>query len=137
MKGAYTLASTITIQDKSTISGPGYFWELPVATEKLTVREMIKIRVFEEVTDYNAQQPDLYRGLVQLTEAEQTLNGYKMLKRREIDWDEQYESAVQAFQQNGFLILVNDQQVTELDDVIEILPETSVTFLKLVPLVGG
>ncbi|MFN2152718.1 MAG: hypothetical protein ACK2T5_14035 [Anaerolineales bacterium] len=60
-----------------------------------------------------------------------------MLKRREINWEEQYESAVQAFQQNGFLILVNDQQITELDDVFEILPETSVTFLKLVPLVGG
>ena len=131
------MASTITIQDKTTLSGPGYFWELPVATEQLTVRELIKIRVFEEVEDYNSRQSDLYRGLVQPTEAEQTLNGYKMLKRREIDWEEQYESATQAFQQNGFLILVDDQQVTELDDIIEILPETSITFLKLVPLVGG
>ena len=131
------MASTITIQDKTTLSGPGYFWELPVATEQLTVRELIKIRVFEEVEDYNSRQSDLYRGLVQPTEAEQTLNGYKMLKRREIDWEEQYESAVEAFQQNGFLILVNGRQVTELDDIIKILPETSVTFLKLVPLVGG
>ena len=131
------MASTITIQDKSSLSGPGFFWELPVATEQLTVRELIKIRVFEEVEDYNARQSDLYRGLVQPTETEQTLNGYKMLKRREIDWEEQYESAVQAFQQNGFLVLVDDRQVTELDDVIEILPETSVTFLKLVPLIGG
>jgi len=131
------MASTITIQDKSTLSAPGYFWELPVAAEQLTVRELIKIRVFEEIEDYNARQSDLYRGLVQPTETEQTLNGYKMLKRREIDWEEQYESATQAFEQNGFLILVNDEQITELDDVIEILPETSVTFLKLVPLVGG
>ena len=131
------MASTITIQDKSTISAPGYFWELPVATEQLTVQELIKIRVFEEVEDYNARQSDLYRGLVQPSEAEQTLNGYKMLKRRKIDWEVQFEAAVQAFQQNGFLILVDDRQVTELDDVIKILPETSITFLKLVPLVGG
>ena len=131
------MTSTITIQDKSTLSAPGYFWELPVATEQLTVRELIRIRVFEEVEDYNARQSDLYRGLVQPTEAEQTLNGYKMLKRRKIDWEEQFEAAIQAFQQNGFLLLVNDWQVTELDDVIKILPETSITFLKLVPLVGG
>ena len=131
------MASTITIQDKFTFSAPGYFWELSVATEQLTVRELIKIRVFEEVEDYNAHQSNLYRGLVQPTAAEQTLNGYKMLERQKINWEEQYESAIQAFQQNGFLILVDDRQVTELEDVIEILPKTSITFFKLVPLVGG
>ncbi len=131
------MPSTITIQDKSTLTSPGYFWELPVAEECLTVQELIKIRVFEEVTAHNAQRANLFRGLVKPTDAEQTLNGYKLLKRREIDWEEQYTAAVAAFQSNGFLILVDDHQVTELDEVIEIQPETAITFLKLVPLVGG
>jgi len=34
-------------------------------------------------------------------------------------------------------LLVNDRQVDELEDEIEIRPDTTVTFLKLVPLVGG
>jgi len=131
------MASTITIQDKTNLANPGYFWELPVAEERLTVLELIKIRVFEEVEHYNAQQSNLFRGLVQPTNAEQTLNGYTMSKRRTIDWEEQYKAAVEAFMGNGFLILVDDRQVTELDEIIEIHPETAITFLKLVPLVGG
>jgi hypothetical protein len=34
-------------------------------------------------------------------------------------------------------LLVDDRQVEELEEVIEIRPDTTVTFLKLVPLVGG
>jgi hypothetical protein len=131
------MASTITIQDKTTLASPGYFWELPVATERLTVDELIKIRVFEEVEDYNARQTNLFRGLVQPTGAEQTLNGYRFSQKRAIDWEEQYKAAIESFQTNGFLILVDDHQVVDLDKVIEIQPETEVTFLKLVPLVGG
>jgi hypothetical protein len=34
-------------------------------------------------------------------------------------------------------LLVDDRQVDELEEEIEIRPDTTVTFLKLVPLVGG
>ena len=34
-------------------------------------------------------------------------------------------------------MLVDDRQVDELDEEIEIRPDTTVTFLKLVPLLGG
>ena len=59
------------------------------------------------------------------------------LKRKKLYWEEQFEVATEAFKTNGFLILVDNQQVTELDDVIQIEPETSITFLRLIPLVGG
>jgi hypothetical protein len=45
--------------------------------------------------------------------------------------------AKRAFYTNGFILLVDDRQVDELDDEIVIRPDTTVTFLKLVPLVGG
>jgi hypothetical protein len=49
----------------------------------------------------------------------------------------QYEKALEAFVGNGFIVLVDNRQVENLDDEIALHPETSVTFLKLVPLVGG
>ena len=45
--------------------------------------------------------------------------------------------AVKAFAGNGFVVLVGDPQVEELDDTVELRRDTEVTFLKLVALVGG
>ena len=42
-----------------------------------------------------------------------------------------------AFERNGFLILVDDEQVEQLTDCVVLSPDTVVTFLKLVPVVGG
>ena len=78
------MVSTVKIQDKTGISNTGFFWELPVSSEILTVEELIKIRVFEEVEYYNAHQSDLFRGLVQPTDAEKTLNGYKFKEKKVI-----------------------------------------------------
>ncbi|HZH33546.1 MAG TPA: hypothetical protein VEX64_01835, partial [Pyrinomonadaceae bacterium] len=68
---------------------------------------------------------------------ERVLNGFKFKERKKIDWRPQYEKAVEAFKRNGFIVLVDDLQVENLDRIIEIEAQTSVTFLKLVPLAGG
>jgi hypothetical protein len=58
-------------------------------------------------------------------------------RRRRIDPEKQLNKAIESFYRNGFMILVNEQQVDELEEEIEVSPDTTVTFLKLVPLVGG
>lgn len=65
------------------------------------------------------------------------MNGYRLRQHRRIDWQAQYQQAIESFQRNGFLILVDDRQVSELDEIVELRHNTTVTFLKLVPLVGG
>ena len=87
--------------------------------------------------EYNLSTPEYFRGLVQPTEAEKVLNGYKLRERRKIDWEEQYARAVEAFERNGFFMLVDDRQVERLDEEIELKVATEVSFIKLVPLVGG
>jgi len=133
------MVTSLTIRDASTLNldGDGMVFVLDFLTERITVRELIRSRVYQEVKDYNTLQPEYFQGLVQPTDAEQTLNGYKLRKARQIDWEQQFEKAIAAFERNGFLILVDDEQVAELEDEIVIAPETSVAFLKLVPLVGG
>jgi hypothetical protein len=135
------MSTTLTIRDETTFSFGGDNDEeftLDVAGERITVRELIRTRAYQEVRDYNLLQPEYFRGLVQPTDAERTLNGFKMRQGRRIDPEKQFEKAIESFYRNGFLILVDDRQVDELEEEIEIRPDaTTVTFLKLVPLVGG
>jgi hypothetical protein len=74
---------------------------------------------------------------VQPTDAEQTLNGFRVRDHRQIDWKQQSERACDAFERNGFFVLVDDRQPDSLDEEITVGPDTRVSFVKLVPLVGG
>ncbi|MEV6029564.1 hypothetical protein AB0L65_00355 [Nonomuraea sp. NPDC052116] len=42
-----------------------------------------------------------------------------------------------AFAPNGFLLLVGDRQIEDLDAEIDLTVDPVVSFVKLVPLVGG
>ncbi len=81
------------------------------------------------------------RGLVQPNSAERVLNGkpseYRLRDRREVNWKPQLAKAIEAFEQNGFFILVDDRQAEGLDDELTIGRGTVVSFVKLTPLVRG
>lgn len=127
----------VTFVDETTSGGRSDGWGLEIAEERLTVRELIRRRVFQEVAEYNARGPEVFQGLVRPQDAERVLNGYAMRTPRRMDPEAQTERALKAFAGNGFLVLVGDRQVTGLDDEIELALGTEITFLKLVPLVGG
>ncbi|MGI5457286.1 hypothetical protein ACQEWB_29790 [Streptomyces sp. CA-249302] len=127
----------VTFVDETTAGERGAGWELEVAEDWLTVGELIRRRVFQEVAEYNARTPGVFQGLVQPRDAERVLNGYALRTPRRIDPETQTELALKAFAGNGFLVLVGDRQVTEADEEVELPLSTEVTFLKLVPLVGG
>lgn len=131
------MPATLTIRDETTAGKTLREWKLEVLTERLSVRELIRSRVYQEVQDYNLAQPEHFRGLVQPTDAEQTLNGFKLKTRRQIDWKEQFDRAVEAFETGRILVLVNDRQAETLDEEIVVTPETEVSFLRLTLLVGG
>ena len=133
------MARTLTIRDEAAFdfggADEGFTLDLP--SERITVRELIRTRVYQEVRDYNLNQPEYFRGLIQPTDAERTLNGFRVRQRRRIDPEKQFERAIESFQRNGFFILVDGLQVDGLEEEIEVGAETTVTFLRLVALVGG
>ena len=131
------MPATLTIRDESTSGQTLNEWALEVLTERITVRELIRSRVYQEVQDYNRMQPEVYRGLVQPSGAEAALNGVRLKKQRQIDWREQFEKAVEAFEKQQILILVDDRQLDSLEEEIEIKPGCVVSFLRLTLLVGG
>jgi hypothetical protein len=127
----------VSFVDETTAGARTPAWYMEIFEERLPLREVIRRRVFQEVAEYNAGGGDEFRGLVQPTGAERTLNGFKLRKPRRVDPEEQAAKALEAFSRNGFVVLVEDRQVEELDDVVDLRLGTQITFLKLVPLVGG
>lgn len=131
------MATVVTIADETATGGTLNEFSLEFLNERVTVRELIRARVYQEVTEYNARQSDFFRGLVQPEGSERTAGGFRLRKQRKIDWEEQYKKALKGFQGNGFLILVDERQVDDLDEEIELRYDAKVSFLRLVPLVGG
>ena len=134
------MSATLLIRDETATGEPVHEFPLELSSESITVRDLIRERVYQEVTDYNfrsRREGGVFRGLVQPTDTERTLNGFKVPKNRDIDWEAQFDRAIDAFGRNGFFILVDDRQAEALDETIVIGPSTQVSFVKLTPLVGG
>jgi hypothetical protein len=133
------MLTELLIRDETTASlgKTEHTFTVHVSGEKISIRELIRQRVIQEVEEYNKRQPTVFRMLVQPSDTERTLNGFKFHKPRLVNPITQYEKAIEAFEGNGFIVLVDNYQVQSLEDEIALHPETSVTFLKLVPLVGG
>lgn len=127
----------LTIQDETATGSILHQLELAVAQETLTVRELITHRVQQEVAAHNARQSQVYQGLVQPTESERVLNGFRLRRPKPIDAEEQLYKALEGFQQNGYFVLVNDRQAESLDEEVWLGAGATVSFVKLTPLVGG
>ena len=128
------------IRDETATGTPVHEFPLEFENDRITVRDLIRERVYQEVSEYNfrsRREGGVFRGLVQPTDAERTLNGFKLPKDRDIDWQAQFSHAIDAFGRNGFFILVDDRQAEALDETIVVRPGTHVSFVKLTPLVGG
>ena len=131
------MATTLTIRDESTSGKTLHEFSLDILTERITVRELIRSRVYQEVKDFNARQPEEFKGLVEPTAAERTLNGYRLATKRQINWKTQYDLSLSAFRSGQILILVDDRQLESLNEEIVVTAGTKVSFLRLTPLVGG
>jgi hypothetical protein len=132
------MSAMLEIRDEAATGKLVQSFLLELKWDVTTVRELIRARVEHEVAKFNARQEDApFNGLVQPRDTERVLNGFKVPRNRIIDWHEQFERAVEAFDRNGFLVLVDDRQAESLDDEIVVSQISKVSFVKLVPLVGG
>jgi hypothetical protein len=130
------MAITVSIQDTLGTKVSNQI-DVQFDSDVVTVKDIIQARVEQEVADYNKQQPEYFKGLVQPTDAEKTLNGYKLKTRKPIDAEKQVYIALAAFNKNAYFVIVNNKQVESLEQEVTISSNSSIKFLKLTPLVGG
>ena len=131
------MSITLTIKDESSSGKITNEVEVHFLSELTSVKDIIQKRVESEVKNYNKRMPEYYQGLIQPSDSEKTLNGFKLKQRKKIDIDKQCSIALEAFKKNGFFILIDSIQSEGLDQMIIINEKTRISFLKLTPLVGG
>ena len=129
--------TTLTIKDKTASGEILNEIRIMVENERTTLKDIITARVLTEVENYNSSKPEYFKGLIQPSDAEKTLNGFRVKKRKTIDGEQQVYVALDAFMSNGFFVIVDEEQITDYDKEILVSSETAISFLKLTPLVGG
>lgn len=108
---------------------------LPWAEARITARELIRRRVFEQVSRFASGD----RAPPAMSPDAAADDGVALPLRRPkpLDWTEQCRLAIEAFEQQRLIVLADRRQVASLDEDIVVTPGMEVVFLKLVPLVGG
>lgn len=127
---------TVVVRDETTSGRVFGELALSLEAERTTVRLIIEARVHAEVRSHNTGEVlGEFKGLIEPGPFEQALNGGR--RPRLIDGDAQARVALTAFERGQVLLLVDDRQRTDLDEDVVLRSGSTVTFLKLVPLVGG
>ena len=128
---------TLTINDETASGDILNQIQIEVESERTTLKDIITARVLGEVEAYNSTSTEYFKGLIQPSEAEKTLNGFRIKKKKKIDGEQQVYVALDAFLKNGYFVIVDDEQITDYDQEILVSKDTLISFLKLTPLVGG
>ncbi|MEM6552099.1 MAG: hypothetical protein AAF750_08220 [Planctomycetota bacterium] len=108
------MPATLTVHDETTAGDRSDPIVLEFLAEEITVRELIRQRVYQEVQDYNLR-----------------------IEQSDLDWRGRYAKACREFECGRVLVFHGDCQAERLDDMVELTPSVGVTFLRLVPLAGG
>ena len=131
----------LAVRDESVAGQPLHEVAIEFLTERITVKDLVRERVRQEVRHFNRKGDEEFRGLVQPAGAEMVLNdrttAFRMQKHRTLDVDEQVQRALEGFTNNSYFILINDKQAESLEEEFLISPTTRISFVKLTPLVGG
>jgi hypothetical protein len=124
------MSVTLTIYSETLTGEKTPCLTLDFVEPRLKLRDLLRQFVCQETQHYNQSQPEYFRGLVQPNHSEPTLQGYKLPKQRLIDLEQQYQKVLQVFDHNGFMILVDDYEVEDLDTEIDLSDELTVSFLR-------
>jgi hypothetical protein len=128
---------TVLIRDQSGAGKVAGTITLEGIDSSITLRDLIRTRVRGEVARYNATLADVFQGLVMPDGARPTPEGFRMPAHRRVDWEQQAGRALDAFDRNGFFVLVGGRQVAGLDEVLELTADSDIRFIRLIQLVGG
>ncbi|MFD0902652.1 hypothetical protein [Actinomadura sediminis] len=130
-------SATVTFRDETAAGRPVAEFSVAGLPGRMTVRELIRLRVREEAARHGASPSGRFDGLVRPDGGEARPDGNRPRDPRELDWERRAEIAERAFLGNGFIVFAGDRQVEDLDAEVDLTSDSSLVFLRLVPLAGG
>lgn len=134
------MAFSVTFKDETLTGKLIQEISVPIGSEVMTLREIIMLRVEEEIKRREDEKHQRFMALAfEMDEKERTLNGIREKRKpgEMPDPEAHGYRALKAFQQNAYFVLVDDIQVENLETPLRMTDKTTVTFVKTTPLVGG
>ncbi len=132
------MPTAILVEERVPGQPPSEGCTLTLPADRITVAELIRIYVETQVEKYNIARVATPPGESYTTIEEKLLNPRRQDKRfAPAECAVEVEKALIAFQTNQIFLLIDGKQASELSEEIEPTSSSKVTFLKLVPLVGG
>ncbi|MGV9290805.1 hypothetical protein [Streptomyces sp. NPDC003719] len=128
---------TVTLRDETATGRLLAEWAMTGLPGRMTVRELIGLRVGEDAARYNARPGDRFDGLVRPDGAEPDSGGHRLRTPRRVDARRRAEAAERAFLTNGFFVLNGDRQLEDLDDTVDLTTGPVLVFVRLMALAGG
>ncbi len=110
---------------------------LKVAGESLTARELLRLRVQQEVSRFNRERPVCFQALVYPQGAQETGKGFRLSQHRDLDWELQYAQAIRGFESGAITIYIKNKPVNDLDTPIPIHDAMEISFVKLSSVIAG
>jgi hypothetical protein len=130
--------ATVTVRDRTVAGDEFVAITLELLTERIDARELIRSRVYQEVSDANAARVGRWREVFAPEEREAALNGDRPAHRQlDLDPEKQFRRALEAFERGRLLLLVDGRQIERLDEPLTLRPDSDISFLRIVPLAGG
>lgn len=120
----------LTIHDENLTGSTLNLIRLKIGSRRMAVKELIRMRVYKEVKDFNTRRTSCYRGLVQPQQAEPVLNGFVPRRKSKLNAEEMYRVALAAFEKHEYTIYIDDNRVDNPEQHIEVGPHTQVSFLR-------
>ncbi len=110
---------------------------LIVYDNAVSVRSLIEARVHRLLSAEGDRQNAATHAAVGLDSRELELNPSRQTKPDSEKRQRLIDEACEAFEKNGFFVIVDGVQKDRLDEMVPLTPESEIRFLQLVPLVGG
>ncbi len=131
------MAVMVRVRDEIPGRARGPAFEMWLEPAPPTVRELIRRCVEQEAARVQASPAVAAPVLVERDEKERLLNGERSLNQPPLDVEEQFRRACQAFQAQRVILLLGERQALALEEPVEVASGSEITFLRLVPLIGG
>jgi hypothetical protein len=121
---------TLTIRDETSAGRLIGRFDIPVGPSRLTLGQLIRTRVREEVARYNVEKGNVFQGLVRPIDAEDVRDGYRLAQPRSLNWEDLAGVALASFERSGYAVVIDGHRVSDLATTIDVAAEPDVAFLR-------
>ena len=119
-------------------------FQLVVPRLRLTVRELIRLKVHQEFTTVMFEYEKLSKLADPATNTPITGANHQFIWiswmhkiASTSNWEEEVEKACAAFTAGSYVIIAQGHQLENIDDEIILEQDAEIKFIRLIPLVGG